>query len=237
MLDQIQALLKSMKNINDNIAHDLRSPLARIRGAAEMALMGKRSEQDYREMAVNTMEECDSLIDMVNTMLDITESEAGVQEVRWEPVDLSFLISEAIELFRPIADERLISLRAELPAGLAIRGDRKKMQRVVTNLLENAIKFTPEHGEVAVSGSRLDGGIELAFQDTGVGISESDLPRIFERFYRCDRSRSEGGVGLGLCLVKAYTEAMGGRITVASTLGKGSVFRLAFSHPPSLRIA
>jgi signal transduction histidine kinase len=228
MLDRIQALLKSMKEINDNIAHDLRSPLARIRGAAEMALMAKRPDHEYREMAISTMEECDSLIEMVNTMLDITESEAGVQEVMWESVDLSALISEAIELFRPIADERRISLHSDVPDGFGIDGDRKKLQRIATNLLENAIKYTPESGQVTVSGAWRSGGVELVFQDNGVGISESDLPRIFERFYRCDRSRSESGVGLGLCLVKAYTESMGGRITVASTPGKGSEFRLVF---------
>jgi signal transduction histidine kinase len=230
MLDQIQALLKSMKEINDNIAHDLRSPIARIRGFAEMALMGNSSDSDYKEVAINTIEECDSLIDMVNTMLDITEAEAGVQEVKREPVDLTSLIGEAFELFRPMANEKQISLRSQLPNPLEFTCDRKKMQRVVTNLLENAIKYTPEKGIIEVSGGRRNGGVELVFKDTGMGISEIDLPRVFERFYRCDRSRSQSGVGLGLCLAKAYTEAMDGRISVTSTPEIGSVFKLQFSR-------
>ena len=230
MLDQIQALLKSMKEINDNIAHDLRSPIARIRGFAEMALMGNSSDSDYKEVAINTIEECDSLIDMVNTMLDITEAEAGVQEVKREPVDLTSLIGDALELFRPMANEKQISLRSQFPNPLEFTCDRKKMQRVVTNLLENAIKYTPEKGIIEVSGGRRNGGVELVFKDTGMGISEIDLPRVFERFYRCDRSRSQSGVGLGLCLAKAYTEAMDGRISVTSTPEIGSVFKLQFSR-------
>lgn len=230
MLDHIELLLRSMKDINDNIAHDLRSPLARIRGFAEMALMGDKSDEDYKDMAINTMEECDALIDIINTMLDITEAEAGVQEVKEESIDLVPLISDAFELFQPIADEKKITLNSNFPPRLVFRGDRRKMQRVITNLLENAIKYTPENGTVKASGSEKDGKIQVFFEDTGIGISEADLPHIFERFYRCDRSRSQGGVGLGLCLAKAYVETMKGNIIVDSTVNKGSKFTLQFAQ-------
>ncbi len=106
MLDRIQILLRSMKEINDNIAHDLRSPLARIRGIAEMTLTDEKSINDYKEMAVNTIEECDSLIEMINTMLDITEAEAGVNGTTDEEFDLVTIISKACEIFRPVADEK-----------------------------------------------------------------------------------------------------------------------------------
>ena len=108
MLDRIQGLLKSMKEINDNIAHDLRSPLARIRGIAEMTLVGDKPVDDYKDMAVSTMEECDSLIDMVNTMLDITEAEAAVNGTVEEEFDLAAMITDACELFRPIANQKRI---------------------------------------------------------------------------------------------------------------------------------
>jgi len=230
MLDRIQTLLRSMKEINDNIAHDLRSPLARIRGIAEMTLVSEKPLEEYREMAVSTMEECDSLIDMINTMLDITEAEAGVNGAADEEFDLVALISDAFDLFRPVADEKKIELTLSLPDAIIFRGVRKKMQRVVTNLLENAIKYTPEQGAVVVSATVRDGEIMIAFKDTGIGISEKDLPHIFERFYRCDRSRTQSGVGLGLSLAKAFAESMHGMILVTSTINKGSTFTLQFAQ-------
>jgi signal transduction histidine kinase len=230
MLDCIQTLLKSMKEITDNVAHDLRSPLARIRGIAEMSLLGDKSIDDYRDMAVNTIEECDTLIDMINTMLDITEAEAGVKEIKREEVDLVSLISEACDLFRPIAEEKRIDLKTILPEVLNWKSDKKKLQRIVSNMLENAIKYTPETGTVTVSALGRNGEIRIDIQDTGMGISETDLPHIFDRFYRCDRSRSNGGVGLGLSLVKAYTESLNGTIHVKSTPNHGSIFSLRFPH-------
>ena len=230
MLDRIQGLLNSMKEINDNIAHDLRSPLARIRGIAEMTLVGNKPVDDYKDMAVSKMEECDSLIDMVNTMLDITEAEAGVNGTVEEEFDLAAMITDVCELFRPIADQKKIELNCNMPGVLLFRGVRKKMQRVVTNLLENAIKYTPEHGSVTVSVEARGNEIQVAFKDTGIGISKEDLPRIFERFYRCDQSRTQGGVGLGLSLAKAFAVSMKGMIQVNSILNQGSTFTLKFAQ-------
>jgi signal transduction histidine kinase len=228
MLDRIQSLLNSMKEINDNIAHDLRSPLARIRGIAEMNLLKEKTIDDYKDMAASTIEECDTLIGMINTMLDITEAEAGVNGVKTEEFELVTLIRDACELFRPITDEKKINLKTDLPESLTFKTDRKKMQRIVMNLLENAIKYTPADGTIAIFAAAQNGEIRIEFEDTGMGISESDLPHIFERFYRCDRSRSEGGVGLGLSLVKAYAESINGTIRVESTLNQGSIFALRF---------
>lgn len=230
MLDRIQALLKTMKEINDNIAHDLRSPLARIRGIAEMHLLKESSVENYKEMAASTVEECDVLIEMVNTMLDITEAEAGVNSSQHETIELTELIIDACELFRPLAQSKNIDLRTNLPASLSINSNRKKLQRIVTNLLENAIKYSPEDKTVAVSTSAENGEITIEVEDSGCGISEKDLPHIFERFYRCDRSRRLGGVGLGLSLVKAYTESINGSVHVKSTFNQGSCFTLIFKR-------
>ena len=229
MLDQIQNLLQSMQQINDNIAHDLRSPLTRIRGIAEMTIVKNKDIEDYKEMAVSTIEECDTLIDMINTMLDITEIEAGVNTAKMELFDLDILVSEACELFRPLATVKSIDLQLTVKNPLPFKGDRKRMQRVVTNLLENAIKYTPDHGSVAIAAVNENRQLRIDVKDTGTGISEKELPLIFQRFYRCDQSRSQSGVGLGLSLVKAYTESMNGKIYVESVPNQGSLFSLRFA--------
>ena len=225
MLDRLQAVMKSMSEMTDNIAHDLRSPLARIRGFAEMALMRSSSVEEYETMAVNTIEECDNLTGMINTMLDITEMEAGINVLKQETVDVNKMVNDACELFDPIARERDIRIlwNPDAPP-LIFRTDRQKFQRLVTNLLENAIKYNKSGGRVTISVEAAQDRIRLTFEDTGIGIPEGELRKIFERFHRCDRSRSNSGIGLGLSLAKAIANALGGDIDVTSRENLGSTF-------------
>ncbi|RJQ43801.1 MAG: HAMP domain-containing protein [Nitrospiraceae bacterium] len=224
MLDRIQNLLKSLREVNANIAHDLRSPLTRIRGIAEMSLMNMKSADEYKVMAASTIEECDRLIEIVNTMLEITEIESGISKPRIEELDVVTLIRDACEIFHPTMLEKHIALSEDMPDKLTVKGDRKKLQRIISNLLDNAIKYTFAGGSVTVSAYVEEDRINIVVKDSGIGISEAELPHIFDRFYRCDRSRSRDGVGLGLSLVKAYTEAMKGTVSVLSAVNGGSRF-------------
>jgi signal transduction histidine kinase len=158
-------------------------------------------------------------------MLMISKTEAGVEKPSEEKIDLANLVREACELFSVTAEDRSLTLSCHVPERCFIKGDGRMIQRLLSNLLDNAIKYTSAGGRVYVSLSKIDGrGATLTVRDTGVGISAGDLPRIFERFYRGDRSRSESGTGLGLSLARAIARAHGGDITVESRLHEGSVF-------------
>ena len=157
-------------------------------------------------------------------MLDITEIESGTVLSVEEDVDLAILVLTAAELFTPMAHEKHIGLTVHVPEKMHITGDLRKVQRIVSNFLDNAIKYTREGGEIVLTIVSDKDEVRIRFKDTGIGIASTDLPHIFERFYRCDSSRSEQGVGLGLSLAKALTESMGGYIDVNSTVNEGSIF-------------
>jgi len=227
MLGRIQTLVTEIKEMSDNIAHDLKSPITRIRGMAEVTLTTGKGIEEYENMAAGTVEECDRLLDMINTMLMITKTESGVHPLDYKQVDMPRLVRDACELMETVAEDKGLSLACETPETLPLVGDPRMIQRILANLLDNAIKYTPSGGSVRVSLSAIDGGEALVtVQETGMGIPPDDLPHIFERFYRCDQSRSEPGTGLGLSLARALARAHRGDITVTSTLGQGSTFTL-----------
>ncbi|MGE5238484.1 MAG: sensor histidine kinase [Chloroflexota bacterium] len=224
MLDRIQCLVSEIKEMSDNIAHDLRSPITRIRGLAEVTLTTGKSPEEFEQMAASTIEECDRLLDMINTMLVISKTEAGVHVLRREDVDAARLARDACDLFGPAAEDKGLALTCETPPECPMVGDSRLIQRMLANLLDNAIKYTPSGGAVHVTVSAVTGGVTISVKDTGIGIAPNDLPRIFDRFYRCDRSRSQPGIGLGLSLARAVARAHHGDITVASSLERGSTF-------------
>jgi signal transduction histidine kinase len=226
MLDHINTLIKSMREVSDNIAHDLKTPITRIRGMAEMHLDSGKSNKEVLDFAADTMEECDNLLQMINTMLDISETEAGTIKLNIAEIHISEMIQNIVELFKPLAKEKGIRILSEVPDNATIRGDFQSIQRVLLNLLENAVKYTPSEGKVVISYENDDdkGLSILSVLDTGIGISEDDLPHLFKRLYRCDASRAQPGFGLGLSLAIAIARAHGGDILASSQLGKGSRF-------------
>ncbi len=233
MLDRIQTLLTEIKEMSDNIAHDLRSPITRIRGIAEVTLATGKSLSEYEGMAASTIEECDRLLNMINTMLMISKTESGVDKLSHEEIDLAALVREACELFNPTAEDKGVSLNCDVPKRSHFLGDTQMTQRMVSNLLDNAIKYTPSGGSVTVSINENGTHFVISVKDTGCGISPDDLPRIFERFYRCDQSRPQSGIGLGLSLARAIARAHGGDITATSLSNQGSTFTVTLpkSHP------
>jgi signal transduction histidine kinase len=194
---------------------------------AEVTLTTGKEIGEYETMAAGTVEECDRLLDMINTMLMITKAESGLHELDEQQVDMARLVRDACELLEAAAEDKGLSLACEAPETFPVVGDPRMIQRILANLLDNAIKYTPSGGAVKVSLSEKDGREALVtVQDTGFGIPPEDIHRVFERFYRCDHSRSQPGTGLGLSLARALARAHQGDITVISTLGQGSTFTL-----------
>ncbi len=227
MLQRIDLLVRSLREVTDNLAHDLRSPLTRLRGTAETALTTDAGLAEHKELASSVVEECDALVCMLNTMLEIAQSDAGGLSLDTQEINLTELLSRTHELYRPAAEDCGLQLQYASPEGsILIRCDRTRLLRVLVNLLDNAMKYTPSGGVITLSLARKDDLVLISVADTGPGISEADQLRIFDRFYRADESRSKPGIGLGLSLCQAIAQALGGGITVTSKPGEGSTFTL-----------
>jgi signal transduction histidine kinase len=230
MLDRINALVAGTRNMMDDITHDLKKPIARIRLIAEKDLFTSTPDNNNNAHAVRIMEECDYQMQMINTILDVSEAEAGAVKLHKEQIDIAGVVRNAYELFYPLAEDKNLNFTIAVPETCYLMGDIHKIQRMVANLLDNALKYTPSGGKVTVLMKRDNKIVEITIQDTGIGISEEDLPHIFERFYQCDKSRSQSGVGLGLTLAKVIAISHGGDIEVTSCLGKGSTFTMKLPH-------
>lgn len=227
MLERIEQLMTGLREVSDNIAHDLKTPLNRLRNRVEAALRQEQGEAAYRDTLERTIEEADELIKTFNALLSIARLEAGAVIDNMTNVDVSALAHDVTELYEPTAEDHGLELTTRVTKNLHLTGDRQLLGQAVANLIDNAIKYgvpvaTPKAktrtkvrgkgGTIIVAGARRNGAIEISVSDTGAGIPESERERVLKRFVRLEESRSRPGSGLGLSLVAAVARLHGGSV-------------------------
>jgi len=235
MIDRLESSFQQMKQFSADVSHELRTPITGIRGQLEVALFTAQTTDQYREAMFNALQDIDRLSQIVRALLLLSQAESGQVILQKSRIDLCEVGSDLVDQFQIPAEAAGVRLSADLPEECFIEGDRVQIERMITNLLSNALKFTPEGGEVRLRLSAAPEFVEIVVEDTGRGIATEHLPHIFDRFYRVPGSGTapgpEQGLGLGLSFVAWIVKAHHGKIEVQSTPGKGTRFIIQLPAP------
>ena len=226
MLERIERLNEGLRQVSDNIAHDLKTPLTRLRNRAEAALAGNKTSANYRDALEDMISESDHLIRIFSALLMISRVEAGSAAAQLSDLDLSAVALDAAELYEPAADEVGIKLLTDIDKDIKVNGSRELIGQTLSNLIDNAIKYSTEIPKITISTLKTIDKYIVNVTDNGIGISKENLDKIFEKLYRVPTGdlHNVKGFGLGLNYVKSIVELHGGNITVKSTKDKGSSF-------------
>jgi signal transduction histidine kinase len=224
MLEQTETSLESLRHVSNDIAHDLRTPLTRLRQRLELAQRQATSVEEWRSVGAACIVEMDAILETFRALLRIAQIESGTATRNFAEVDLSGLLQTVVEVYEPMAEEKSQHLAAEIPSDLAVWGDRELLAQMLANIVENAMKHSPDKASIDVVAMTTAAGVDVVVTDNGPGIPETERDRVFDRFYRVEHSRSTPGGGLGLTLVKAIAA----RHRIAIELG---------DNKPGLRVA
>lgn len=234
MLDRLEAAFNEVRQFTADVAHELRNPLCAVQGEMQVVLSRERSAEEYRETVAETLIRINTLIKIVNDLFLISRFDNQKVVLEKEIVDFADLVRDLYEFFEPAAREKQLTFTMRTCEHANALVDRTHMQQLVSNLVDNALKFTPAGESVTLHLEQRSGELLLHVEDTGVGISAEDMPYIFQRFYQADKTRSgmQGGSGLGLQICKRIAEAHGGAITVRASEHKGVIFTLRIPCEP-----
>jgi two-component system heavy metal sensor histidine kinase CusS len=220
MLDRLQDSFTRLSQFSADLAHELRTPIANIRGEAEVALTRPRSPNEYQAVIESSVAECEHLSAIIDNLLFLARAEAAEKQVQKENFDARAAAEKIVAYYEAIAEERRLNIACEGQG--RVDADPLLFSRALSNLLENALRFTPDGGSITISIAPRGSGLDLVVRDTGSGIAAQHLPRVFDRFYRADPSRSSEGTGLGLALVKSIAEIHGGSVAIRSEVDRGT---------------